>query len=79
MYIISRTLSVCIYSLRNKAGLEKVPVSVLYEHLGSLCRNWEASLDYQYPKSVPKPQALLSLLLKSPTSFLQQNYSGSSV
>lgn len=53
--------------------------SYLYEYLVSLCRNWEASLDYEYSKSGPKPEAALSLLLKFPahTSFLQQRNSGS--
>lgn len=72
MYITCRSLSAQEFTLqvRHHKG------SYLYEYLVSLCRNWEASLDYEYSKSVPKPEALLSLLLKSPTSFLQQSYSG---
>lgn len=66
--------SVCqrVYSPSQVSG------SHLYEYLVSLCRNWEASLDYEYSKSVPKPEALLSFLPKFPTStpFLQQRYSG---
>lgn len=75
---MQRSLCPGVYSLRSQTGLNKIPVSVLYGHLGNLWRNGEASLDYQHPKSVTKPQALLSLLVKSPTSFLLQNFSGPS-
>lgn len=76
MHLYNKQESLCpgVYSLRNNTGLNKIPISTLYGHLGTLSRKWEANLDCQHPKSVTKPQALFSLLLKSPTSFLQQNY-----